>query len=171
MQFDRYDGSHAKFGDMEVYSPTHKSRLLTARIVLAVAEAGIDRRCGWWATGRDKEMAKFDHSKASKAANIATHGYEPIAKDYVEFPSLSKQRSRPRKLSTAELEWRDGSPDPSNFAVRTRWLNLIEATLRRGETPTGVPKSIFYSLRSEIEAIRQNPEVRRAYRDAVNRKR
>jgi hypothetical protein len=112
---------------------------------------------------------KMDFTRAEQDRRITTYGHEPIAKDYAEFPPKYSEKARRGPRPPSAQEWIDGQQNPRNPVVRLRYLLVIEQAFRRGEQPR-IPRIITERLAPQIEAIRMNPEVRKAYHDAVNRK-
>ena len=107
-------------------------------------------------------MTKLDFEKAAKMAKIAKGGYLPIHTKYPEVPSPAAQpRPVPRPAIT-KPEWRN--------RPQIQWLKHIEAEFRSGRTVSDVPAVVLRRLADQIEAIRQNPDVRKAYWDAVNQR-
>jgi hypothetical protein len=109
---------------------------------------------------------KLDFERAQHGLRIAVNGYEPIAKDYAEFPSKSKDISNASPPPTSNAKWINGQPNPRNIAVLNEYLLRFEEAIRRGEQPK-VPKLIANRLARQIDAIRMNPEVRKAYHSAL----
>jgi hypothetical protein len=112
---------------------------------------------------------KLDFERAQQEHRIAIKGHEPVSKDYVEFPSKysNKVKGDIRPISTPE--WIDGQPNPRNEAVQKKYLLHVEEAFRRGEQPN-IPKNIAERLASQNDAIRMNPEVRKAYHATLTSK-
>jgi hypothetical protein len=112
---------------------------------------------------------KLDFTRAEQDRRMSANGREPISKDYTEFPPKYSEKvgRSPRALS--EQEWIDGQPNPRNPVIQRRYLLIIEKAFRRGEQPK-IPEIIAEGLAKQIEAIRMNPEVRKAYQEASKRK-
>jgi hypothetical protein len=112
---------------------------------------------------------KLDFTRAEQDRRMSANGRESISKDYSEFrPKYREKVGRgPRALSAQE--WIDGQPNPRNPVIRRRYLQIIEQAFRRGEQPI-IPRIIADRLAAQIEAIRMNPEVRKAYQEALKRK-
>ncbi|MGH6677568.1 MAG: hypothetical protein ACREDL_01180 [Bradyrhizobium sp.] len=125
---------------------------------------------GPWRSGSSVILimaSKLDHERQAKRVRIAAHGSIPIAADYAEFPPKPRGKQPPRPRDESTLAFIDGKPNLRNPKVRWRYLSEIEIAYRRGEQGPRLPRRVLAALAAEIEAIRTNPEVVRAYHAAV----
>ena len=113
-------------------------------------------------------MAKMNYEKAKKKERISKQGYEPVDKDCGDFGlTIGGPLSSARKGQSPS--WVDGRVNSKRLEVRKQWLGFIEAAYRRGQQPTGIPRTICDALAREIETLRLRPDIRLAYAAALKK--